>query len=229
MTSDIFRGACLSRIDRLTHSVSLSVTLLRYSSKVLSSTSLQNSLKSFDFSQNSHKILKKNSEYSSKNSLKILSKFSPNSHQILSKFSRGFSNLFKNFANSTKFSHHFQQILINFSPNTFSFGQDKKIGLPKKKLKVHFWVRNLPLKIGIFQFLSKCWKVVILFCKFLLENCAVRKNGVHHDKANGKSYETVISDFWIFHHTVPYYKKKWFSDSMIRIFGFGGLWINHHR
>jgi len=143
MTSDIFRGACLSRIDRLTHSVSLSVTLLRYSSKVLSSTSLQNSLKSFDFSQNSHKILKKNSEYSSKNSLKILSKFSPNSHQILSKFSpnshqilskfsRGFSNLFKNFANSTKFSHHFQQILINFSPNTFSFGQDKKIGLPKK-------------------------------------------------------------------------------------------------
>ena len=24
-------------------------------------------------------------------------------------------------------------------------------------------------------------------------------------------------------------KKKWFSDSMIRIFGFGGLWINHHR
>ena len=39
--------------------------------------------------------------------------------------------------------------------------------------------------------------MVILFCKFLHENCADRKNWVHHDKANGKSFETIISDFLI--------------------------------
>ena len=35
----------------------------------------------------------------------------------------------------------------------------------------------------------------ILFCKFLQENMVYRKNGVHHDEANGKSFETVISIF----------------------------------
>ena len=35
----------------------------------------------------------------------------------------------------------------------------------------------------------------ILFCKFLQENMVYRKNGVHHDDANGKSFETVISIF----------------------------------
>ena len=35
----------------------------------------------------------------------------------------------------------------------------------------------------------------ILFCKFLHENKVYRKNGVHHDEANGKSFETVISIF----------------------------------
>ena len=35
----------------------------------------------------------------------------------------------------------------------------------------------------------------ILFCKFLHENKVYRKNGVHHDEASGKSFETVISDF----------------------------------
>ena len=35
----------------------------------------------------------------------------------------------------------------------------------------------------------------ILFCKFLQENMVYRKNGVHHDKANGKSFETVTSFF----------------------------------
>ena len=32
---------------------------------------------------------------------------------------------------------------------------------------MYFWVRDLPLKISIFQFFFKCKKVVILFCKFL--------------------------------------------------------------
>ena len=35
----------------------------------------------------------------------------------------------------------------------------------------------------------------ILFCKFLHENKVYRKNGVHHDEASGKSFQTVISDF----------------------------------
>ena len=35
----------------------------------------------------------------------------------------------------------------------------------------------------------------ILFCKFLHEIKVYRKNGVHHDEANGKSFETVISIF----------------------------------
>ena len=35
----------------------------------------------------------------------------------------------------------------------------------------------------------------ILFCKFLLENMVYRKNGVHHDEANGKSFETLILIF----------------------------------
>ena len=35
-----------------------------------------------------------------------------------------------------------------------------------------------------------------LFFKFLHENKVYRKNGVHHDKANGKSFETVISIFF---------------------------------
>ena len=39
------------------------------------------------------------------------------------------------------------------------------------------------------------FKVSILFCKFLHENKVYRKNGVHHDEASGKSFETVISDF----------------------------------
>ena len=34
-----------------------------------------------------------------------------------------------------------------------------------------------------------------MFCKFLHENKVYRKNGVHHDEANGKSFETVISIF----------------------------------
>ena len=35
----------------------------------------------------------------------------------------------------------------------------------------------------------------ILFCKYLHENKVYRKKGVHHYKANGKSFETVISIF----------------------------------
>ena len=34
-----------------------------------------------------------------------------------------------------------------------------------------------------------------MFCKFLQENMVYRKNGVYHDEANGKSFETVISIF----------------------------------
>ena len=57
--------------------------------------------------------------------------------------------------------------------------------------------RFFAAKLGFFQFFQKRQKEAILFCKFLHENWADRKNGVHHDKANGKSFETVISDFWI--------------------------------
>ena len=91
---------------------------------------------------------------------------------------------------------------------------------------MHFWVINLPLKIGIFQFFSKILKVVILFYKFLHENCADRKNWVHHDKANEKSFETIISDFWILKlchrdfspQSSLILEKNWFSHFMIRIF-----------
>ena len=41
----------------------------------------------------------------------------------------------------------------------------------------------------------KITKVSILFCKFLQENMVYRKNGEHHDEANEKSFETVISNF----------------------------------
>ena len=57
--------------------------------------------------------------------------------------------------------------------------------------------RFFAAKLGFFQFFQKRQKEAILFCKFLHENWADRKNGVHHDKANGKSFETIISDFWI--------------------------------
>ena len=50
-------------------------------------------------------------------------------------------------------------------------------------------------KVFFSSFFQKPQKEAILFCKFLHENWADRKNGVHHDKANGKSFETVISDF----------------------------------
>ena len=54
-----------------------------------------------------------------------------------------------------------------------------------------------PQSFFFLHFFQKPQKEAILFCKFLHENWADRKNGVHHDKANGKSFETVISDFWI--------------------------------
>ena len=38
-------------------------------------------------------------------------------------------------------------------------------------------------------------KLAILFCRFHHENSIPRKNGVHHEKANGKSNKTVDSDF----------------------------------
>ena len=56
---------------------------------------------------------------------------------------------------------------------------------------MYFWVRDLPLKISIFQFFFKCKKVVILFCKFLHENCANRKNWF-------LGYFTKIFNFFIF-------------------------------
>ena len=56
--------------------------------------------------------------------------------------------------------------------------------------------RFFAAKLGFFQFFQKRQKEAILFCKFLHENWADRKNGVHHDKANGKYFWTVISDFW---------------------------------
>ena len=58
--------------------------------------------------------------------------------------------------------------------------------------------RFFAAKLGFFQFFQKHQKEAILFCNFLHENWADRKNGVHHDKANGKSFETVISIFLIF-------------------------------
>ena len=68
--------------------------------------------------------------------------------------------------------------------------------------------------------------MAILFCEFLYENCTDRKNWVHHDKANGKSFETIISDFLILKlchrdfspQSSLILEKNWFSHFMIRIF-----------
>ena len=56
--------------------------------------------------------------------------------------------------------------------------------------------RNQPFNRGFFQVFQKLWKVAILLCEFLHENSIYRKNEVHQDEANGKSFKTVISDFW---------------------------------
>ena len=61
---------------------------------------------------------------------------------------------------------------------------------------MQFWLRKLTFKIGFFQFFPKSRKVAILFCRFHHENSIPWKNGVHHEKANGKSNKTVDSDFW---------------------------------
>ena len=65
----------------------------------------------------------------------------------------------------------------------------------RKFYLMQFWLRNLTFKIVFFQFFPKSRKVAILFCRFHHENSIPRKNGVHHEKANGKSNKTVDSDF----------------------------------
>ena len=63
-------------------------------------------------------------------------------------------------------------------------------------LQTMFSWRNLQSKMDTFyHFESSIHFASILFCKFLHENKVYRKNGVHHDEASGKSFETVISDF----------------------------------
>ena len=66
----------------------------------------------------------------------------------------------------------------------------------RKSYLMQFWLRNLTFKIVFFQFFPKSRKVAILFCRFHHENTIPRKNGVHHEKANGKCNKTVDSDFW---------------------------------
>ena len=66
----------------------------------------------------------------------------------------------------------------------------------RKFYLMQFWLRNLTFKVGFFQFFRKSWKFAILFCRFHHENTIPRKNGVHHEKANGKCNKTVDSDFW---------------------------------
>ena len=63
-------------------------------------------------------------------------------------------------------------------------------------LQTMFSWRNLQNKMDTFYYIeSSIHFASILFCKFLHENKVYRKNGVHHDEASGKSFETVISDF----------------------------------
>ena len=63
-------------------------------------------------------------------------------------------------------------------------------------LQTMFSGRNLENKMDTFYCIeSSIHFASILFCKFLHENKVYRKNGVHHDEASGKSFETVISDF----------------------------------
>ena len=90
-------------------------------------------------------------------------------------------------------------------------------------LQTMFSGRNLENKMDTFYCIeSSIHFASILFCKFLHENKVYRKNGVHHDKASGKSFETVISDlyFWyfvteIFHHKVmlkiTILSKSWYN------------------
>ena len=47
--------------------------------------------------------------------------------------------------------------------------------------------------VAFFIFSPKIVKVLILFHKFLHENSIQRKKGAHHEKADGKSFETVHS------------------------------------
>ena len=49
--------------------------------------------------------------------------------------------------------------------------------------------------VAFFIFPPKIVKVLILFHKFLHENGIQRKKGAHHEKADGKSFETVNSYF----------------------------------
>ena len=93
----------------------------------------------------------------------------------------------------------------------------------RKFYLMQFWLRNLTFKVGFFQFFRKSRKVAILFCRFHHENSIPRKNGVHHEKANGKSNKTVDSDFSFskFCHrdfspqSSILLKKKWSSVSEV--------------
>ena len=68
-------------------------------------------------------------------------------------------------------------------------------------LQTMFFWRNLQNKMDTFYYIeSSIHFASILFCKFLHENKVYRKNGVHHNEASGKSFETVISDFIFLKH-----------------------------
>ena len=61
----------------------------------------------------------------------------------------------------------------------------------RKKSGNFFWVRILPLDSGFFLFFQHFVKVLILFQKFIHEYSIERKKWAHHEKNDGKYFETV--------------------------------------